>query len=120
VAGLLKDATRPPGRKPLTAETIQRVVNMTLHEKPKATQWSIRSMAAASGVSYSAVQRIWRAHVLKPHLVRTFKLSRDPAFSAKVADVVGLYLDPPDKALVLSVDEKSQIQALDRTHRAFP
>ena len=72
-------------------------------------------MAKASGVSSSSVQRIWKAHGLKPHLVRTFKLSRDPNFSEKVADVVGLYLNPPDKALVLSVDEKSQIQALDRT-----
>ena len=77
-------------------------------------------MAKASGVSPSSVQRIWKAHGLKPHLVRTFKLSRDPNFSEKVADVVGLYLNPPDKALVLSVDEKSQIQALDRTQPGLP
>src|SRR5450631_849262 len=121
VAGLLKDATRPARKKPLSAQMINKVVNMTLHEKPpKATHWSLRSMAKASGVSPSSVQRIWKAHGLKPHLVRTFKLSRDPKFSEKVADVVGLYLNPPDKALVLSVDEKSQIQALDRTQPGLP
>ena len=116
VDGLLKDATRPPGRKPLTAETIKRVVHMTLHEKPpNATQMEPRSMAKAAGISYTSVQRIWRAHGLKPHLVKTFKVSRDKNFAAKVEDGVGLYLNPPDKALVLCVDEKSQIQALDRT-----
>ena len=121
VDGLLKDATRPPGRKPLTAETIKRVVDMTLHEKPpNATQWSARSMAKAAGISYTSVQRIWRAHELKPHLVKTFKVSRDKNFAAKVEDVVGLYLNPPDKALVLCVDEKSQIQALDRTQPGLP
>src|SRR5271167_197983 len=94
---------------------------MTLHEKPpNATQWSVRSMAAAAGVSYSSVQRIWRAHELKPHLVKTFKVSRDKNFAAKVEDVVGLYLNPPDKALVLCIDEKSQIQALDRTQPGLP
>ena len=121
VDGLLKDATRPPGRKPLTAETIKRVVHMTLHEKPaNATQWSARSMAKAAGISSTSVQRIWRAHELKPHLVKTFKVSRDKNFAAKVEDVVGLYLNPPDKALVLCVDEKSQIQALDRTQPGLP
>jgi transposase len=121
VDGLLKDATRPPGRKPLTAETINRVVHMTLHERPtNATQWSARSMATAAGISYTSVQRIWRAHGLKPHLVKTFKISRDKNFVAKVEDVVGLYLNPPDKALVLCVDEKSQIQALDRTQPGLP
>ena len=121
VDGLLKDATRPPGRRPLTAETIKRVVHMTLHDKPmNATQWSARSMAKAAGISYSSVQRIWRAHGLKPHLVKTFKVSRDKNFAAKVEDVVGLYLNPPDKALVLCVDEKSQIQALDRTQPGLP
>ena len=121
VDGLLKDATRPPGRKPLTAETIKRVVHMTLHQKPpNATQWSARSMAKAAGISYTSVQRIWRAHELKPHLVKTFKVSRDKNFAAKVEDVVGLYLNPPDKALVLCVDEKSQIQALDRTQPGLP
>ena len=111
VEGLLRDATRPSRKKPLTVETIDKVVHLTLHAKPPAaTHWSLRSMAKAAGVSPSSVQRIWKAHGLKPHLTKKFKLSRDPDFSAKVADVVGLYLDPPDKALVLSVDEKSQIQ----------
>jgi transposase len=121
VNGLLKDATRPSRVKPLPPEKIKQVVHMTLHEKPpNATQWSMRSMAAAAGVSYSSVQRIWRAHGLKPHLVKTFKVSRDRNFAAKVEDVVGLYLNPPDKALVLCVDEKSQIQALDRTQPGLP
>jgi transposase len=121
VDGLLKDATRPPRRKPLTVEKIQQVVHMTLHESPpNATHWSVRSMAAAASISYSSVQRIWQAHELKPHLTRSFKLSRDPNFVAKVEDIVGLYLNPPDKALVLSVDEKSQIQALDHTQPGLP
>ncbi len=106
--GLLKDATRPSRVKPLTPEKIKQVVHMTLHAKPpNATHWSLRSMASAAGVSYSSVQRIWRAHGLKPH-------------PAKVEDVVGLYLDPPDRALVFCVDEKSQIQALDRTQPGLP
>ncbi|PVE21513.1 IS630 family transposase [Microvirga sp. KLBC 81] len=100
----------------LTAAVIQRVVDMTLHEKPpRATQWSVRSMAAVTGLSHTSVQRIWHAHSLKPHLIKTFKLSTDTYFVETVQDVVGLYLDPPDKALVLAVDEKSQIQALDST-----
>ena len=119
--GLLKDATRPSRVKPLALEKIKQVVDMTLHTKPpNATHWSLRSMAAAAGLSYSSVQRIWRAHGLKPHLVETFKVSRDKNFAAKVEDVVGLYLDPPDKALVFCVDEKSQIQALDRTQPGLP
>ena len=119
--GLLKDATRPSRVKPLTPEKIKQVVHMTLHEKPaNATHWSVRSLAAAVGISYSSVQRIWQAHGLKPHMVETFKLSRDKNFAAKVEDVVGLYLNPPDKALVLCVDEKSQIQALDRTQPGLP
>jgi transposase len=119
--GLLKDATRPSRVKPLAPEKIKQVVDMTLHAKPpNATHWSLRSMAAAAGLSYSSVQRIWRAHGLKPHLVKTFKVSRDKDFVAKVEDVVGLYLDPPDRALVFCVDEKSQIQALDRTQPGLP
>jgi transposase len=112
----------PPSRvKPLSPEKIKQVVDMTLHAKPpNATHWSLRSMAAAAGLSYSSVQRIWRAHELKPHLVETFKVSRDKNFAAKVEDVVGLYLDPPDRALVFCVDEKSQIQALDRTQPGLP
>src|SRR3712207_2290119 len=100
---------------------LRQVVEMTLHTKPpNATHWSVRTMAKAVGISHTAVQRIWKAHDLKPHLVGTFKLSRDRRFVEKVQDVVGLYLDPPDRALVLSVDEKSQIQALDRTQPGLP
>src|ERR1700720_2097068 len=121
VDGLLKDATRPPGRKPLTARKIKQVVNLTLNDKPPdATHWSERTMAARTGIAPSSVQKIWAAHGLKPHLSKTFKLSRDPNFVAKVEDIVGLYLNPPDKALVLAVDEKSQIQALDRTRPGLP
>src|SRR5271169_3142752 len=121
VDGLLKDATRRSRVKPLTPEKIKQVVDMTLHETPpNATHWSVRSMAKAAGISHSSVQRIWHAHGLKPHLVDTFKVSRDKNFAAKVEDVVGLYLNPPDKAMVLCVDEKSQIQALDRTQPGLP
>ena len=116
VDGLLKDATRPSRVKPLSPDKIKQVVHMTLHEKPpNATHWSVRSMAAVAGV-----YGFWRAHGLKPHLIETFKVSRDKNFAAKVEDVVGLYLNPPDKALVLCVDEKSQIQALDRTQPGLP
>jgi hypothetical protein len=119
VDGLLKDATRPSRIKPLSPEKIKQVVQMTLHEKPpKATHWSGRSMAAAAGISYSSVQRIWRAHGLKPHLVKTFKVSRDKHFPAKVEDVVGLFLDPPDKALVLCVDEKRSHGGVDSDRRS--
>jgi len=97
------------------------VVRATLESTPKAaTHWSVRTMAAAQGVSPATVQRIWSAHGLKPHRVETFKLSRDPQFVEKLRDVVGLYLNPPEHALVLSIDEKSQIQALDRTQPGLP
>lgn len=121
LSGLEKDAPRP-GRKPrILQRKIDALVAATLHSKPaNATHWSTRSMAEAHGLSQSAVTRIWRKHNLKPHLVETFKLSRDKQFSAKLHDVVGLYLNPPDKALVLCVDEKSQIQALDRTRPTTP
>jgi transposase len=121
LSGLEKDAPRP-GRKPrILQRKIDAVVAATLHSKPSnATHWSTRSMAEAQGLSQSAVTRIWRKHNLKPHLVETFKLSRDKQFSEKLHDVVGLYLNPPDKALVLCVDEKSQIQALDRTRPTTP
>lgn len=93
----------------------------TLESTPRAaTHWSTRSMAKASGVSISTVHRIWRAFSLQPHRTETFKLSTDPLFVDKVRDIVGLYLDPPDHALVLCLDEKSQIQALDRTHPPLP
>jgi transposase len=121
VDGLLRDKTRPPGRKPLSAAVIQQVVTKTTTEKPPAaTHWTGRAMAKAVGIAVSSVQQIWRAHGLKPHLVRSFKLSNDPAFAEKLVDIVGLYMNPPDKALVLAVDEKSQIQALDRTQPGLP
>jgi len=115
--------TRPGrGRKQtIPAKTVKEIVEATLHSRPKgATHWSCRSMAKAKGVSPATVQRIWDAHGLKPHRVRNFKLSRDPKFVEKLTDVVGLYLNPPDKAVVLCVDEKSQIQALDRTQPGLP
>jgi len=121
VAGLEKDAPRP-GRIPSIPESkIHAVVEATLHAKPSAeTHWSVRSMAKAQGISPMSVQRIWKQHNLKPHLIKTFKLSRDKHFLEKLTDVVGLYLNPPDRALVLCVDEKSQIQALDRTQPGLP
>ena len=121
VAGLLKDAPRP-GRKPtISARLRQRVVTMTTRQQPSnATHWSTRTMAAAVGISEASVRRIWRAHGLKPHRVETFKISNDPAFAEKLEDIVGLYLNPPEHALVLCVDEKSQIQALDRTQPGLP
>jgi transposase len=121
IAGLLRDKTRKPGLPPLPPTQIARVVEVTLAEPPgEATHWSGRAMAAAAGISLRSVQRIWAAHGLQPHRVRRFKLSQDPAFAAKLRDVVGLYLDPPAHSLVLSVDEKSQIQALDRTQPGLP
>jgi transposase len=119
--GLLKDAPRP-GRIPQFSEQrVRAVVNATLHTKPpNATHWSTRTMAEAQGLSEATVRRIWKRHNLKPHLTKTFKLSRDKQFIEKLADVVGLYLNPPDRALVLCVDEKSQIPALDRTQPGLP
>jgi transposase len=121
VPGLMKDARRPGRRKAVAPEVIQRVVETTRHTPPPAaTHWTVRTMARTQGLSRMTVQRIWKQHGLPPHRVETFKLSRDPRFGEKLHDVVGLYLDPPDKALVLSVDEKSQIQALDRTAPLLP
>src|SRR5215217_4729528 len=121
VDGLLRDATRPGRKAPLALATVEQIVAMTLNGPPgEATHWSGRTMAKAAGVSHRSVQRIWAAHGLKPHRIRPFKLSNDPKFAAKVRDVVGLYVDPPEHALVLSVDEKSQIQALDRTQPGLP
>jgi transposase len=119
--GLQKDAPRP-GRIPrISDQKIRTVVQATLHTKPaNATHWSTRSMADAQGLSEATIRRIWKQHNLKPHLVKTFKLSRDKHFLDKLIDVVGLYLNPPDKSLVLCVDEKSQIQALDRTQPGLP
>lgn len=121
LTGLEKDAPRP-GRLPsISAEKIDEVLEATLHTKPaNATHWSTRTMAVAQGISEATVWRIWKQHNLKPHLIKTFKLSRDKQFVEKLHDIVGLYMNPPDKALVLCVDEKSQIQALDRTQPGLP
>jgi hypothetical protein len=118
----LWDVAAGRGRKPsLTSEDIQRIVDATLQSKPKAaTHWSCRSMAKAQGVSKATINRIWQSHHLQPHRSKNFKLSRDPKFLEKLTDVVGLYLNPPEKALVLCVDEKTQIQALDRTQPGLP
>jgi len=121
VEGLLRDKTRKPGKAPIVAETTARVVALTCTQPPhQATHWTGRAIAKATGISLSSVQRIWRAHRLQPHRLRTFKRSRDPGFAAKLADIVGLYVDPPAHAVVLSLDEKSQIQALDRTQPGLP
>src|SRR5215472_7116325 len=116
IDGLLRDRTRKPGKAPIAAETAARVVAMACTEPPhEATHWTGRAMAKAIGISLGSVQRIWQAHKLQPHRLRTFKRSRDPSFAAKLADIVGLYVAPPAHAVVLSIDEKSQIQALDGT-----
>ena len=121
VDGLLRDKTRKPGKPPIAAETVARIVALTCGEPPhQATHWTGRAMARVAGISLRSVQRIWEAHKLQPHRVRTFKRSRDPEFAAKLTDIVGLYLDPPNHAVVLSIDEKSQIQALDRTQPGLP
>ena len=121
IKGLLKDAPRP-GRTPsILASTVAQVIRKTTQTTPRdATHWSTRTMAREVGISEASVRRIWRAHGLKPHRVDCFKVSRDPEFATKLEDVVGLYLNPPEHALVLSVDEKSQIQALDRTQPGLP
>ncbi len=121
LTGLEKDAPRP-GRLPKISESkIRAVIEATLHSTPlNSTHWSARLMADEQGISKSTVNRIWTQYNLKPHLIETFKLSRDKKFVEKLTDVVGLYLNPPDKALVLCVDEKSQIQALDRTQPMLP
>jgi transposase len=119
--GLLRDKTRRSRIPPLGAEVAERVVALTQGDPPgETTHWTAAMMAAVSRISVSSVQRIWRAHGLQPHRVRQFKLSTDPKFVAKLRDVVGLYVDPPAHAIVLSLDEKSQIQALDRTQPGLP
>jgi len=121
VTGIQKDAPRG-GRPPMARQDlIRRIIEMTTQQKPaNATHWSTRSLAEALGTNRSLVNRVWRTHGLKPHLCRTFKVSNDPLFAEKLIDIVGLYLDPPEHALVLCVDEKSQIQALDRTQKSLP
>ena len=120
LAGLL-DEPRPGAPRTITDAHVERVVRLTLESKPRAaTHWSTRAMAQRCGLSQTAVSRIWRAFALQPHRAETFKLSKDPLFIEKVRDIVGLYLNPPDKALVLCVDEKTQIQALDRTQPVLP
>ena len=117
----LHDEPRPGAPRSISDDDVERVIVKTLEETPTdATHWSTRSMAATTGMSQSAISRIWRAFGLKPHLTETFKLSPDPLFIDKVRDIVGLYLNPPDAAVVLCVDEKSQIQALDRTAPVLP
>jgi transposase len=121
VDGLLKDAPRPGRRKKVGAQKVESVLNATLNTTPRdATHWSTRTMARAQKISAATVQRIWQTHGLRPHRVKTFKLSRDPDFVSKLRDVVGLYVNPPEKAVVLCADEKSQIQALDRTQPVLP
>ena len=121
VAGLWRDKTRPSRIPPLRPEVAERVVALTLTgPPPTASHWTGAAMAKATGISVSSVQRIWRTHGLRPHLVRRFKLSNDPQFAAKLREIVGLYVNPPNHAIVLSVDEKSQIQALDRTQPGLP
>ena len=121
VDGLLREKPRIPGKPLLPRETVERVVALTCSEPPgEATHWTGRAMAAMVGIGLTSVQRIWRAHKLQPHRIRTFKRSNDPEFAAKLRDIIGLYMDPPAHAIVLSLDEKSQIQALDRTQPGLP
>ena len=121
VGGLLRDKTRQPGKPRTPDATVQRVVALTCAAPPgEATHWTGRMMAKATGLSLRTVQRIWTVHQLQPHRLRTFKRSSDPEFITKLADIVGLYQAPPRHAVVLSVDEKSQIQALDRTQPGLP
>jgi transposase len=120
-AGISEDASHGASPRRLDAQTVNRIVDRTLHSLPAdATHWSTRTLAKEIGVSNVTVARVWEAHGLQPHRVKTFKLSTDARFVEKLADVVGLYLNPPEKALVLCVDEKSQIQALDRTQPGLP
>jgi transposase len=119
--GLSEDAPHGPSARRYDAEKVKTIVESTLHTKPlDSTHWSTRSMAKVQGVSHSTIQRIWDAHGLQPHRTKAFKLSTDKRFEEKLTDVVGVYLNPPDKAVVLCVDEKTQVQALDRTQPGLP
>jgi len=120
-AGISEDAPHGPSSRRTEAETVKLIVEQTLQTRPPdATHWSTRTLAKEIGVSHMTVARVWDAHGLQPHRIRTFKMSKDKRFVEKLTDVVGLYLNPPEKALVLCVDEKSQIQALDRTQPGLP
>jgi transposase len=121
IEGLLRDKTRPPGKAPLPPETVAKVLAITGSEPPgEVTHWTGRAVAAMVGIALRTVQRIWDAHRLQPHRLRTFKRSNDPAIAEKVEDIVGLYMSPPARAVVLSIDEKSQMQALSRTRPSTP
>lgn len=121
IEGILKDKPRGGRKKRITSREIKDIVDTTLNSKPRlATHWSVRTMAKEKGISRMTVWRIWKSHNLKPHRIENFKFSKDPHFVEKLKDVVGLYISPPDKAIVLSVDEKSQIQALERTQPILP
>jgi len=121
IDGICKDAPRPGRKQKISQSKVDEIIDKTLHTKPKgATHWSDRSMAKEAGVSHATIQRIWKSHKLKPHRERGFKLSSDPEFNEKVRDVVGLYMNPPDKAVVMCMDEKAGIQALDRSQTLLP
>ena len=121
VHGLLRDKTRPSGKPPLATTVIERVIALTGNDPPgEATHWTAAAMVKSVGISIISVRRIWRAHGLQTHRIHLFKLSSDPAFTTKLRDIVGLYIDPPAHAVVLAVDETSQIQALDRTQPGLP
>jgi transposase len=121
IAGILKDAPRTGRKRRINEEVIREIVRKTTQETPVGrTHWSTRSLAKAMGLSPSTIGRVWRSHGLKPHLSRTFKVSQDPKFLEKLDDIIALYINPPEHALVFSVDEKSQIQALDRTQPGLP
>ena len=120
IEALYRDRPRGRSFKPLTRAKEAEIITKTQNPPPQATQWSCRSVAKICGVSKASVQRVWHANGLKPHLLKTFKLSNDPDFIDKLEDVVGLYMNPPEHALVFCIDEKSQIQALDRTQPGLP
>ena len=121
LAGLSEDAPHGTSKRQIDMEKVKAIVEATLHTTPKdGTHWSTRTMAKDQGVSHATIQRIWEAHGLQPHRLKNFKLSQDKHFEEKLTDVVGMYLNPPDKAVVLCVDEKTQVQALDRTQPGLP
>ncbi len=122
VAGLLRDKTRPPRIAPLSPNVEAKVVKATVSERPagETTHWTAPAMAKLQGISVGSVQRIWRKHGLQPHRTRHFKLANDPDVAARLRDIVGLYVSPPEHAVMFSIDEKSQIQALDRTQPGQP